>query len=151
MEQGLLHAHSWLRWIILLLVFGAIVTSLTGWLGNKPYTQRNKRLALFLTISADIQLLIGLVMYFFTSQITKMARADFGAAMGDSNLRFWAVEHFLMMIIAIALFHIGKVKAAKASTDVQKHKKSVIFYGLGLIALLGGLSKILADGSRMGF
>jgi hypothetical protein len=121
-----------------------------GWFGKKAYTQTNKRLALFLTISVDVQLLLGLVIYFFTSSITKMARADFGAAMGNSELRFWAVEHGLMMLIAIALFHIGKVKATKATSDVQKHKKTVIFFGIGLSALLGGLSKILTDPSRIG-
>lgn len=148
MDTGLLHAHSWLRWVILLLAVVAIISSLLGWFQKKPYTATNNRLALFLTISSDIQLLIGLVMYFFTSPLMKTVFTDFGAAMKTPALRYYAVEHILMMIIGIALFHIGKVKAKKASTDLQKHKTTVIFFGIGLILIL---SRVPFSAERLGF
>ncbi len=136
MKTGLLHSHSLLAWVLMGLALVAIVTSLIGWFGKKPFTSTNSKIALFLTITADIQLLIGLVMYFATSEITKMAFQDFGAAMKTPELRFYAVEHILIMIIAIALLHIGKVKAKKAATDIQKHKISAIFYTIATVLLL---------------
>jgi hypothetical protein len=148
MEAGLLHAHSWLRWVLLLFAVLAIAGSLIGWFGKKPYNNMHSRYGLFLTISADIQLLIGLVIYFFTSAITKTAFQDFGAAMKTPEVRFYAVEHILIMIIAIALFHIGKSKVKKAGTDLKKHKTTVIFYGLGLVLIL---SRIPWDSARLGF
>lgn len=148
MEQGLLHAHSWLRWTLLLLAIASIGLSLTGWFGKKPYTNTNKRLGLFLTITADIQLLLGLVLYFVTSAITKTAFEDFGAAMKTPELRFYAVEHILVMIIAITLLHIGKSKVKKADTDLKKHKTTAWFYGIALLLIL---SRIPWDATRMGF
>lgn len=148
METGLLHAHSWLRWVILILAVVSVVMAKIGWFGKKSYTSTHKRLALFLTISADVQLLLGLVMYFFTSTITKTAFQDFGTAMKTPEIRFYAVEHILVMIIAIALFHIGKVKATKADTDVKKHKITAWFFGIGLLLIL---SRIPWEAGRMGF
>ncbi len=136
MEQGLLHAHSWLRWVLLLIAVLAIVSSLGGWLSKKPFNATHKRLGLFLTITADVQLLIGLVLYFFTSAIIKAAFQDFGAAMKTPEIRFYAVEHILVMIIGIVLFHIGKSKAKKADSDIKKHKLSVMYYGIGLVLIL---------------
>lgn len=147
MEKGLLHAHTWLRWVILILAVVAVGMAKLGWFGKKPYTAMHKRLALFLTISLDIQLLIGLVMYFFTSAITKTAFSDFGTAM-KPGVRFFAVEHIAIMIIAIALFHIGKVKAQKAETDLKKHKITAWFFGIGLILILLGIPW---EAGRMGF
>lgn len=148
MEQGFLHAHSWLRWVLLLLAVVSVGLSKVGWFGKKPYTDNHRRLGLFLTITADIQLLLGLVMYFFTSAITKTAFQDFGAAMKTPELRFYAVEHILVMIIAIALLHIGKSKVKKAESDLKKHKTTVWFFGIALLLML---SRIPWDASRMGF
>ncbi len=35
------------------------------------------------------------------------AMQNFGAAMRDSDLRFFAVEHIAMMIVAVVLAHIA--------------------------------------------
>ncbi len=136
MATGLLHAHSGLRWLILLLLVVTIIMAFVGWFGKKPFTQTNKRLLLFSTIVSDVQLLIGLVMYFFTSSITKTAFQDFGYAMKTPELRYFAVEHILVMIIAIALLHIGKVRATKQSTDEGKHKQTAIFFTISLLLML---------------
>lgn len=136
MATGLLHAHSGLRWILLLLLVSTIVMAFVGWFGKKPFNQTNKRLLLFSTIVADVQLLIGLVMYFFTSSITQTAFKDFGAAMKTPELRYFAVEHILVMIIAIALLHIGKVRATKQATDEGKHKQTAIFFTISLLLML---------------
>ncbi|MFT5724260.1 MAG: hypothetical protein ACI9JN_001378 [Bacteroidia bacterium] len=148
MEQGLLQAHSWLRWVLLLLAVFSVVLAIGAWFGKKSYTDTHNKLGLFLTITADIQLLLGLLMYFVTSAVTKTAFQDFGAAMKDSNLRFWAVEHILVMIIAITLLHIGKSKVKKADTDLKKHKTTAWFYGIALLLIL---SRIPWEAARMGF
>jgi len=144
----MLQAHSWLRWVMLILAVAAVMMAILGWFNKKPYTNTHSRLALFLTISADVQLLLGLAMYFFTSVITKAAFQDFGKAMGNAESRFYAVEHILVMIIAIALFHIGKTKAKKAETDLKKHKITAWFFGIGLVLML---SRIPWEAGRMGF
>jgi predicted membrane channel-forming protein YqfA (hemolysin III family) len=84
----------------------------------------------------DLQLLTGLVLYFFLSPITKLAMSDFGAAMKNSDLRFYAVEHFAMMLIAVVLVHIGRAKSKKAKTDQGKFKIASIFFLIASIIMV---------------
>jgi hypothetical protein len=48
----------------MLLLVVAALNALIGWLGNRTYSQGNRKLNLFALISAHTQLLIGLVLYF---------------------------------------------------------------------------------------
>ena len=84
----------------------------------------------------DLRFLIGLVLYFGLSPITRAAFQDFGGAMGNSMLRFWAVEHILGMVIAVALAHVGRVRVRKTTDAVRRHKVAAIFFGLALVAIL---------------
>ncbi|MCH5683618.1 hypothetical protein LWM68_04650 [Niabella sp. W65] len=47
--------------------------------------------------------------------------------------RFFAVEHLLGMIVAIALVHVGRSFAKKNIPDATKHRKTVLFYVISLL------------------
>jgi hypothetical protein len=78
---------------------------------------------------------VGLLLYFVYSPFTAAAMQDFGAAMRDPGLRFWAVEHTFGMALAIVLAHVGRVRVRKADAS-RKHRLAAIFFGLALIAIL---------------
>lgn len=138
LQIALLHLHSVLRWVILVLLLMAIFKSLGA--GNKPFTDSHKKAGLFLMIAVDIELLIGLVQYFtggfgfHAIQINGM-----GATMKDPVMRFFAVEHIAMMLIAVVLVHVGKSFAKKNISDRKKHRKTVLFYVLALIVMLAAI------------
>jgi uncharacterized membrane protein len=79
---------------------------------------------------------MGFIMYFLSSHITKSALNDFGAAMKNADLRFWAVEHPLMMIIAVVLVTIGRSKSKRATQDVSKHKTAFWFFAIAMLLML---------------
>ncbi|BBE19190.1 hypothetical protein AQPE_3366 [Aquipluma nitroreducens] len=139
MYTGFLHLHNTLRWLILLSLVITLVKYVSGWLGNQPWKKSDNILGIVFTSLMDIQLLTGLVLYFFLSPITKLAMSDFGAAMKDSGIRFYAVEHFSMMLIAVVLVHIGRAKSKKAKTDLAKFKTATIFYLLALVIILAAI------------
>jgi hypothetical protein len=56
--------------------------------------------------------------------------------MKNADLRFYVIEHIMVMLIALVLVHIGRSKAKKAHTDISKHKTSAIFYTIGLVLIL---------------
>jgi len=58
--------HSGFRYVVCVLVLLAIIQSLLGWFGKKPYTEGNRKINLFALISAHTQLIIGLVLYFLS-------------------------------------------------------------------------------------
>jgi len=126
MQTGLLHLHSFLRWAIVLFFIIAIFKSLGA--GNKPFTKSHKTAGLLLMICFDINVLIGAI------QTTGM-----GEVMKDSMLRFFAVEHLIGMLVALALVHIGKSYAKKPVADTIKHRKSVLFYTIAFIITLASI------------
>ncbi|MBL7967988.1 MAG: hypothetical protein JNK09_13390 [Prolixibacteraceae bacterium] len=136
MYTGFLHLHDTLRWLLLLSLVTTLVKYLIGWMGNQPWKKTDNLMGIIFTSLMDLQLLVGLVLYFFLSPITEFALNDFGAAMKDTELRFYAVEHFLMMLIAVILVHIGRAKSKKAATDAGKFKIATLFYGLALVVML---------------
>ena len=139
MYTGLLHTHNLFRWLILIAALVAILFAFTGWFGKKEWKKKDNLVGLLLTIFIDIQFLVGIILYAFVSPVTKAAFADFGAAMKNADLRFYAVEHILIMIIALAVVHIGRSKSKKAATPVKKHRVAALFYTIGLILILSAI------------
>ena len=112
---GVLVIHSWLRWLVILTGLVAVVRAAAGAAGSKPWTPADDRAGFWFSIALDVQFLLGLILYVFLSPLTHAAFSDFASAMKDSVQRFWAVEHIVGMLIAIALVHVGRAKARKTS------------------------------------
>ena len=132
----LLQAHSGIRYLVMLLLLVAIVVAFMGWFGNKTYTDGNRKINLFTLIFTHIQLLFGLFLYFKSpfSQASNMADA-----MKDSTLRYWTVEHAVMMVIAVALITIGHSKTKKLQEALAKHRTVAIFFSLALIVIIAAI------------
>jgi hypothetical protein len=89
-------------------------------------------------IFADLQLVIGVVLWFVGARGYKIIQQQgWSAAMkGPAVERFFAIEHFAGMLIAIILLHIGKSQGRKAISDRAKHRRTLLFYLLALLIIL---------------
>ena len=125
----MLLVHSWLRWAVLAAGLAAAV---------RAGSDRNDTAGKWFTILLDVQFLLGLLLYFVLSPITGAALEDFGAAMRVPPLRFFAVEHVLGMVLAIALAHIGRGRVRKAAPE-KRGRTALIFYGLALVIILASI------------
>jgi hypothetical protein len=139
MYSTFLSLHSWLRWAVILLGLIATIRAIAGALSKRPWVAMDDRISKLFMHSLDLQMLLGLVLYFFLSPITKAAMSDFGGAMGVSAMRFWAVEHWLGMVIAIALVHVGIARAKRAPDGPGKHRILAIFFTLAMLAILASI------------
>src|SRR5438046_2117002 len=127
MYNFLLHLHSAGRWLVLLLLLFAIFNSMIA--GSRPFIRSDARTGTILVIFADLMFLIGLALWFFGSKGYKMIQAmGMSAAMKNPTVRFFAIEHITMMLIAIILLHIGKAQGKKAISDRAKHTRTLVFY-----------------------
>lgn len=131
MINGLIHAHSGIRWIILILLVASIFKSLLKWKSNAPYTDGDRKLGFFTMLSAHIQLLLGLTLYFLSDKVAFSADA-----MKVALTRFFTAEHSLMMVIAIALITFGYIKAKRAVEEVKKYSISFWFNLIALLIIL---------------
>jgi hypothetical protein len=85
-------------------------------------------------ISMDIQLLLGLALYFMNGWYTGLG--NMGESMKEPMVRFFTVEHTFMMIVAWILVHVGRVAVKKAFNSSGKFKKTLIFFGIALLLIL---------------
>lgn len=124
--------HSLLRWLAILLPLYIFIRSAIAWSKNSA-PQSNDALAIKANmIVYDIQLVIGFILYGVLSPITKIAFADFKAAMKTPDLRFFAVEHVTIMIIAVVLAHLLSLLPNRK----QGKQKSFLTMILSLILLV---------------
>lgn len=148
MYDFVLLAHSWLRWLVLLAALAAVARAIGGVSTRRPWTPVDDRAGLWLTGALDLQLLLGLILYIFLSPVTKSAFVDMAAAMKGAPIRFFAVEHPVGMIVAIALAHVGRVRIRKAADSESRHKQALVFFGLSLLVMLLSIPWPIGPGAR---
>ena len=129
------NVHSYWAYLVLAILIFAVVNAVIGVAKKKKFTDKDLRVGLFALIVSHIQLLIGLVWYFMSPWFNALI-TDSGAVMKEKSLRLLAVEHPVMMILAIVFITIGWSKHKKRTTDNAKFKTFVIFYGIGLLLML---------------
>ena len=132
MYTFVLALHSWLRWLAL--IAGVVATYSV--LSNRESTGRADVWGLVLMIALDVQLLLGVLLYVALSPFTAEAMRDFGAAMKNPGLRFFAVEHVTLMLGAIILAHAGRVMARKAKSADAKRMRLLMCFGLATLLML---------------
>ena len=124
--------HSWLRWVALVAGVGATSATLT----DRTGTTRADWWGLVLMMALDVQMLLGLLLYLALSPFTIEAMRDFGAAMKDPALRFFAVEHVSLMFVAVILVHVGRVLARKAATPDARRLRLMLCFGLATLLMI---------------
>ncbi len=138
MYTGLLHLHSGLRWLLLFVLLISIIKYAMGWFNNNQWKKTDNILSIVLTSTIDLQLLTGLILY-FVSPITQTALNDFGAAMKNADLRFYALEHFVLMVVAVVFIHIGRSRSKRENNDKTKFRKSLFWFLLATLFILVGI------------
>ncbi len=133
MMNGLIHAHSGLRWVVLLLLIAAIFKALMKWRSNVNYSEADRKLNLFAMISMHVQLVLGLALFLMSDKV------NFTQMKGNDMLRFFTMEHTAMMLAAITLVTIGHAKAKRATDDAKKFKTIFTFYLIALLLILVGI------------
>ncbi len=107
METGMLHLHSLLRWVILLLLLLGLVQAF----GKK---ESIKSTSLWLMIAAHTMLLIGIYQWVAGKYgIIHPLPEGIASSMGNVTYRFYRLEHPLLMVVAITLITLARGKAKK--------------------------------------
>ncbi|HEU5257421.1 MAG TPA: hypothetical protein VFU28_15615 [Vicinamibacterales bacterium] len=136
MYSSALWLHSWLRWAVLLTGLVAWLRAISGKTARRPWTPKDELWGLLLTISVDLQFLVGVVLYAFLSPIVRQGLRNFSVAMQINVVRFFTIEHAIGMIAGIALVHIGRVKIRKAADADRKHRLAMVFFGIALVLMI---------------
>jgi cytochrome bd-type quinol oxidase subunit 2 len=123
--NALVHAHSGLRYVVLVLLLAAITTAYSKWKNNNS---DDSKIYSFALISMHIQLLLGLILFMMSPKV------NFDM-ISDKVFRFFSIEHAFMMLIAVVLITVGRARSRKAVAG-NKHRTILYFYLMALILIL---------------
>ncbi len=127
----LVHSHSGLRWLVLGLLIYAIYNAATN---KTSYEKRDKMINLFAMISLHIQLLLGLILYYTSGNVSFES-----GWMKNAVTRFYGMEHLPGMLLAIIVVTVGRKMAEKQEEPEQKNKKILVWYTIGLVLILASI------------
>ncbi len=128
----MLTLHSYWAYLVLALLVITVVNSFAGLSSEREFKTKDRKIALFTLIATHIQLIIGLGWYFMSPWYKSLKESG----MEDATTRLIAVEHPLMMILAVILVTIGFSTHKKKSEDGVKFKTIALFYTIALIIVL---------------
>ncbi len=138
MYSTLLPIHSLIRWLVLFSLLFSIVRAYRGWLSSKKFLGFDNSIRHWTATIAQIQLVIGLWLYYI-SPITNYFMNNYQEALHLREIRFFGMEHSLMMIIAIVVITLGSAKAKRKPTDAEKYKTMAIWFTVGLFIILSSV------------
>jgi heme A synthase len=128
-----LYCHSYVRWAVVALLVTVVALRLVR---KEPADARLHRVLLGVV---NLQLALGLLLYLIYSPISSAFFRDPAHGFDDPNLRFFGLEHPLTMLVAIAVLHVGRVLAKKATdATVARRRLTVstvvclVFVGLAM-------------------
>lgn len=120
----LLHAHSGLRYLVLLVAFLAVLYLAFGLLTRRAWDGPARGLTAAFTGMLDLQLVFGILLLFF--------RPFYPALIG----------HVVTMLLAIVAAHGFSVAARKAADERRKYGLALTGVVVALVLVAGGIMSI---------
>lgn len=103
----LLTLHSWIRWAVVLLTIVVGARCAAGWARRRSWSSEDGRWGRAWVGTVDLQVTLGLWLYFVASPTAAAARQDFQRAWRDGTLRFFGIVHPSAMLLAAIVVHVA--------------------------------------------
>ena len=124
MTTILFHAHSGIRFLVLLAALAALAIIGSGWAGRRPWTKGARISLAAFTGLLDLQILLGILL----------------AVSGDFYPRL--IGHLTMMVLAAVFAHGLSVAARRATDDRRRYGLALGGVVLALLLIVGGIMAI---------
>lgn len=130
--------HSWLRWATLVFALAATVSA---YLDDKPLSERPKgaRWDSWFMAAVDVQVLLGLLLYFGLSPFMPDALSDVGGSVGNPFLRYWMLDHVLLMGGTLVLVRAGRYLSLTATSPASRRTRRFWCFALAIVAMLAAI------------
>ncbi len=127
--------HSFTRWLVLAGLLYTLYRAITGLLIYRKFTRTDNLARHWSATIAHIQLILGLWLYFISPVIDYFLH-HYKEAAKQPEVRFFGMEHSVMMLSAIILITLGSAKAKRKEQDRDKFKTLAIWYSIALLIIL---------------
>lgn len=130
----IINIHGIISTAFTITAIAIFVRSIRGWSLNKAYTKLDKNISILFLIFLYIQFVLGILLYFVLGNQQSGAES-MEDALQQTSLRYWALEHFIIMIFALFLSQIGWVFIRKSKLDLNKHKNTLFYFGISILLI----------------
>lgn len=132
MYQSLTFLHSTFRWIALLLLIVSVARAWYARRSGKSFTKTDNALRHWTATTFHVQLIIGLLLYFFSPIVELFWNGD----TKSFQVTFFALIHSTGMFIAVFLVTLGSAFAKRAKPDSEKFAVVLSWFVPALILVL---------------
>jgi cytochrome c biogenesis factor len=131
--------HSVMRWLVLVGAAWALVRSWKGFLSNSPWTKKDRISGLVFTTLLNLNLLVGISLYLTSPLIGPMFHGGAAEVMHSPGIRFFAIEHPFMMILAVVIAQFGYSSSKRAPYPKSAFTRAALAYTLAVFLILAAI------------
>lgn len=130
-----INIHRVVSSIFIVMAIVLLVRSIAGWRLRKPYTVFDRNISAVLLALLYAQLVVGLLLYFELGN-QQGGATSMEEATRAMSIRFWALEHFIVMMFALLLTQVGWIFINKSKLDLNKHKNTLFYFGISILLII---------------
>ena len=138
MYPTILALHSLVRWFVLVSLLFAIYRAYRGWLSGRIFSRFDNSARYWTVTFAHIQLVLGVWLYLI-SPIVHYFLHNYHVAVHQREIRFFGMEHVIMMVIAITLITTGAAKVRRKPTDREKFRTMATWFTMAVIIIFASI------------
>jgi hypothetical protein len=131
----LLVVHSYVRWTVVAALAAVVARGLHGWSTGRPWTRADERTHVALVALVDLQLLLGAWLYLHASPFVRVFLSDPVSAMRVGELRFFGLEHPVLMLTAFVVIHVGRWRAKSK----DRHRRAATWTLAAVLLVVAGI------------
>lgn len=132
--------HVYISAITLLAGLMTVTLAIHGWRNHREFSRKDAISSLIFSIGLYFQLILGFMIYFTLRTSLEGAVWDVPDTENDASLRFWAIEHIALMILALFLTQLGRLFVKRSGKSILKFKASLFYNSASLLLILFSLS-----------
>jgi len=140
----LLHAlvlflHSYQRWLVLALALAVFLRTLANLRSPRRWSLSEDRLHAGFVWSMRIQFILGALLYLWLSPISDAFFENVRGALKVTELRFFGLEHALMMFVAVAIADTGRGRSKRIDDPMRRRRRVCLTTGVPLLLMLAAV------------
>lgn len=112
-----------------------LIRSIRGLRKNAIYTNLDNTVSIVFLGFLYVQLILGILLYFVLGDQSAGATSMEEAAK-QMSIRFWVLEHFVVMIFALFLSQLGWIFIRSSKLDINKHKNTLFYFGVSILLVV---------------
>ncbi len=136
MRYFIFYTHTAVSFVFFLLTIIIVVKSVIGITKKKHYSKLDKNTTILCLVSLYIQFVLGFAIYFLDNMDIN-EKSDIINL--NSFIRFWTVEHIILMLFAMIIAQIGQIIISKTNNSRAKFKKRLLYFSTVFVFVIFSL------------